>query len=374
MATEALDGLSPDALLWNLLGKPSDSAPAYASLLRYLETFAKKAAGIDTVSVALVKSPDGYSQELASAVVARLRFNGSDTTVAQNQVAMKYKEWSIDSKTPEQVGNEIVEFRPDIIISVAGPAFTQATTGVLPTVMANWGALRRPYFLLSPLNASTFKTDVLRWANDTFGADAYQHFVGIEPAGAEDLSLYNEYLRRMRSAFPRVSPEENENFYDAIWYLAYAIAGAGTDWPLTGLGIGDGMRRLIKGPGSTTYSVGPSDIPYVLDVLDTPGAAIRLMGADGPPDFSATFTRKSTGAVYCFDSARTPLEQVLRYDLQKGDFTVSSPASRGSSRLARGFDHGCPGGDHCASAPARRLPRGGNLRRMRRAGLDRGPW
>src|SRR4051812_37689618 len=90
--------------------------------------------------------------------------------------------------------------------------------------------------------------------------DAYTRFIGLSAARASDPLLYKQFTTRLLSKFPDANLE-TENFYDAMYFMAYAMFGAGPVAELTGPGIASGMLRLLDGQQS--YDVGPTEISSV---------------------------------------------------------------------------------------------------------------
>jgi hypothetical protein len=323
-ATQSLDMEPDEDLLWHMLGQPADLAPGYDGLSRLVQRYVKQVQQIDAVRVATVTTTAAFDRELAGAVLSLIddnaTFNGK--TLAENAVdcpvdGCRYRAFTVDANhSPQSVGAQIVEFKPNIIVSLADDRFTQPNTGVLPTVEAMWRPdAKRPYYVLSPINAGALGDvgDAFRGLLSVSSADTYQRFMGIGVAGAQDPTLYNEYLSRLLLAF-QSAPVDTENFYDSVYFLAYAMSAAmdraAVGQPLTGPGIAAGMRELIT--GALAYSVGPQGINDVLRAL--PKGAIRLEGTLGPPDFYPDGTRIDTASVFCFNSSGLPQVQVLRYD------------------------------------------------------------
>jgi hypothetical protein len=330
-ATQALDAEPDDNLLWHMLGQPSDLAPGYLALSRLLQAYVEKTASIGSVKVAAVTSTAAFDSELANAVIGPSGlletnpvFNGKSLT--ENALDQNYRLFTIDPGDPGQsesaVGSSVVSFQPNIVISLADTRFTRGPGGVLPTVETTWGAgAPRPYYILSPINAGSLP-DVQRIISDMLEElrpDAYQRFMGIGVAAARDPTLYNAYLSRLFLRF-ETGVADTENFYDAMYFLAYAtyasMRSTGIGQPLSGPAIAAGMRDLISGP--VVYPVGPADIFSVLHGLA--GGPITLLGTLGPPDFDPFGARIDTASVFCFDAAGSARSQVLRYDAATGAF------------------------------------------------------
>jgi hypothetical protein len=322
-ADNALARLDDDGLVWSMLGLPVDLAPAYKALLRRVEAYARSVdPALGTLRVALVKSGDANEPrheqlvELLEALTLAgsaapgphlLEFNGLD--LAANQSAGNYREFVVDAtpESPAAVGQRIIDFGPHVVISMAGPAFTRFDTvakydGVADTIESRSMDRRYPFFILSPVNASAW-TDVaatIGSISQTY-ADIHRRFVGIDVAMADDPTLYYQYLERLRSskAHP-LAREGTENYYDPIYYLAYAMYRAGVDRRIDGKNVLAGMNATLAG---ARYDVGPDPISAVLFALhpSQPAVSIQLVGTMGAPNFDPlTGTRVNRAALYCF--------------------------------------------------------------------------
>jgi hypothetical protein len=128
--------------------------------------------------------------------------------------------------------------------------------------------------------------------------DTFQHFVGIGIAGAEDATPYKDYLDRIHETFPQ-APDNLENYYDPIYYVAYAMYLAGVENHIEGPQIASNMLRLL---GGKRFDVGAPDIPAILEELRDRQRSIQLRGTMGLPSFNPlTGARISKGALFCFD-------------------------------------------------------------------------
>jgi hypothetical protein len=223
--------------------------------------------------------------------------------------------------SPASVGRAVRDFAPHVVISMTGPAFThfdntaESLDGVADTIESQSMDRRYPFFLLSPVNASasvdvatTIKSIAQRYP------EVYRRFLGIDVAMADDPTLYNQYLERLRGAFP-LAREGTENYYDPVYYLTYALYRAGVDRPLTGLNVLAGMNATL---GGARYDVGPDPIPTVFTALEPllKAVSIELVGTMGEPNFGPlTGIRVNRAALYCFPEppSTEPLRQVQVY-------------------------------------------------------------
>jgi hypothetical protein len=323
-ATQSLDAEPDDDLLWHMLGQPSDLAPGYEALARLLQGYVEKTMAVSAVRVATVTTTAAFDEELAGAVTSSFdtnaTFNGktlADNAGTCDASGCQYQAFTIDAThSAADVAAQIVALAPNIIVSLADHRFTDPQTGVLPLVETSWNAVSpRPYYILSPINAGALPDVESSFAGllSIGSPTTNRRFMGIGVAGAKDPTLYNQYISRLLSTF-HAAPVDTENFYDTIYFLAYAMSSAidrgPIGAPMTGPAIANGMRQLIN--GSIAYSVGPSDVGDVLRQLTV--GPISLDGTMGPPDFYPDGARIDAAGVYCFDSDGRPQIQVLRYD------------------------------------------------------------
>ncbi len=328
--TQTLIRDEPDGLIWNLLGQPADLAPAYAALLQRSEDHIRRVLALDPqeqIRVALVTTLDAFDSELADSVRPLLEFNGKSS----EDNGASYREVTILPESDLVVeGLKLAEFRPHIIVSAASDAFTK-TEGLMERVEFEWvsvaGGQRLPFYILSPYNAGDLgrlQASIDKSFELDENGDMHTRFVGLSIAGAEDISLRNIYRSELLRIFPDAYPD-SENYYDAVYFLAYAMYASSDTGALTGPGIADGMKRLLSGD---SFDIGSTTINDVFDALDVADATIQLNSTLGPPTFDPdTGVRPVDGGVFCFEktgiSSTERRLDVLRYDREleqlKGD-------------------------------------------------------
>jgi hypothetical protein len=322
-----------DGRVWTLLGQPQDYAAAYGLLLNDLETYVRGERGLapnDKIRVATVYTTDQFDDELYQAAAPTLKFNGSsaasqdsDVIAGGNYLKIKI---DLDTPTPDIQGavSQIIDFAPDIVISATGDPMA-GPGGVIALLEAQLPS-PRPYYMLSPYNATQTAVGNVSTIIAT-EPDAAGRFIGISAAAAADKTLQNAYATSFNSQYNNPAgdiPSFTDNFYDAVYYLAYAMYGASS---LTGPGISDGMRRLIQGDRADDGKDGISNVFAALDA----GSSVSLYGTLGPPDFNPmTGVRPATPGIFCFlwddglQKTRQKLD-VLRYDPETMTFTGSYP-------------------------------------------------
>jgi hypothetical protein len=339
-ATRILVDQDDDDLIWTMLGQPSDLAPVYNELLALVEDYVKDTrteSATRHLKVALVSSTDAFNDELRNYVEPALRFNGNLSAMT-NRTNTNYLSLTIEPDADlRDVALEVARFEPDIVISVAGEQFTR-TGGIAETIELEWAlevpGKERPHFILSPFNAGNLTPlhnliEAMAWGDLEIDPLAYRRYVGVSVAGAEDKTLQNSYASRLLSRFDDAITDTG-NYYDATYFLAYAMFGAGNVEPLTGPDIALGMRRLLEGQ---SFDVGPTDISAVFGALENEDTTIELQGTLGPPDFDpASGVRYAVGGVFCFEETgnmATLRADVLRYNRTLGNFNGSFPCFPG---------------------------------------------
>jgi len=327
-----LTGTSHQGFMWHMLGQPIDLVPAYAEVVRLAEKYARNVRGAGTrpIRLAMVTTSEAFDKELADLVGPALRFNDKDTT----ENGDNYLGISIDLNAPDitGIGLRVCQFQPDIIVSTAGDAFVQRD-GIVTKVEMDWdgrcrsdaGSMPRPFYVLSPANGVTDGSYITQLIQSQMtppvrDSSAFRRFVGINAARSADATLYNRYLSRLSARFPDVPNstfKETDNFYDAFYYLAYAMYAAGSVPKLTGPSIAAGMARLVDGP--TIYNIDRTEITNVYSALNAQLAHIKLNSTLGVMQFNlSTGARFDPGSMFCYhgdelSSIASVRTQVLRY-------------------------------------------------------------
>ena len=287
-----------NGLLWHMLGLPSQVAPTYLALVERLEQRLKaQRPALTNIKVAVVESGLGFDAELSSLVLDDLKFNDGKS-VAQNQQAGHYLSQRILAGTDlTAVSNAIKAFAPNIVLSLAGDDFTDTLLPDLEPMLGVDGT----YFVLSPVNLGAMaKVKVV--IENAVGLDskAARRYLGVNIAGAENTDLYGDYLNRLLRDFPRARAG-TENYYDAMYFLVYALHAGAPTGDAGGSDVVDGIKRLME-PGGTAYNVGADDVSNVYGSLLVSSNRIYLTGTLGPPDFNRdTGVRNSSGSVLCFE-------------------------------------------------------------------------
>jgi hypothetical protein len=239
-----------------------------------------------------------------------LRFN--DSSVTDNAAAGNYRSFtvSIGEGASTAVAQQLVDFRPHVIISAAGPEFY---TNIIANVERLWGptdSQAKPFYLLSAYNYNDSRLGNVLLTNSTLRT----RIAGVNVAAAVDKTDYNAYTGAWDAAFSdMVGVRDYENYYDAAYYLMFAAAAAARNSVVSsGVDMGTGMKALLSGPAQ---DVGRLKIPAAMQSLAN--GNITLNGTMGPPDFDPlNGTRRTPGSVFCINpgpNGATFVPDVLRY-------------------------------------------------------------
>jgi hypothetical protein len=339
VATDELKTKNTGQLLWNLLGTPEDVALAYRPLLVRIEDYVRnrRASARDApVKVALLSTRTDTEQSVAEVLQngpfdhesgggperdssKALVFNGLSTDDnAENGDFLYISFDATENETgPDyyEIQRQLTDFRPDVVIAL--------TREEVATIVDNYEGpnsgidpAERPIWLLSYRNARA--RGLLEYLGTDFG-EKQKRFLGVQYAGASDPAQRSAWLKRMNAKYyPEISESTYsavENFYDAVYWLAYGFASAGPGAPATGQSIGDGVRNLLEGPA--IYAGPRATITGAFNLINTVSET-TYVGALGPPDIALKWgIWNSVGGVYCYVDDKgsiAPRYDVLRYD------------------------------------------------------------
>jgi len=347
--TEALKAVNANRLLWHLLGTPEDIALAYKPLVARVEAYVKSQYSLSSVRIALITTDSPTETSIAAILrdpTKGIQFNGTNAD-ANGAAFLSLKLPSREATPSATYGtfvDQIATFRPDIVILLTSsleaadivggyiPSGDRYIVGLDTKITAgDGGATRPPFYILGPRNARD--TRIL----DYIGKDGLvqsteaksKRFLGVQYAGAADKadpkSQYQQFLKRFAEANPTVAPtsyESVENYYDAVYWLAYGLFAAGPGAPIEGKSFADGVRKLLSGPDIVPGTV--AQIAASFQSISNFGDGTTFQGSLGKPDFdTASGAQRSVGAAYCYQKdgvtgAIRPKYDVLRYNRTSG--------------------------------------------------------
>jgi len=324
-ADTTLTGILDNGLLWHMLPEGRDLAPGYVALVAEAEEYVRVQRGLsptDPVKVALVDAKCQFLLDISTRVLMEMTFNGGLSVVAnQNNGHFRrlQTECAAEFDQPDVSGTveQLLDFVPDILVSIGADESLDLVGGLEAGWMPALGP--KPFYLASPwvfgLPALTSSTL----------ANAHQRLIGVNFAGAENPMLYEQFLINIQAAYEGVEGlDGKENFYDAAFYLMYAIAAAGDPSRLTGRHIAQGLERVIDTFASESFPVGRDSFNSALAYLNIPDSTIELIGTLGPPEFSTTGARKGLPSYFCVDNG-VRIQNALLYDKDTGTISGSQP-------------------------------------------------
>jgi len=310
-ADSSLTSIIDDDLLWHMLGAAHNLSPGFIALVHDVETYVRQQRGIadsDPIKLALVDADTQFLNDITDDLLSGMTFNGQGWFENGDNFLRSQTDSALEVPQPDvsQTVDELIDFVPDVVVSVGSPE----SLDLIHQLEAAWTPQQeeRPFYIVSPyvfgqpdLLASTL-------------ADVHQRMFGINFAAAEQAALYNNYFSNLQQAYPNTEDlDGKENFYDAAYFLMYAIAGAGPP-PVTGREIAVGMKRLINPTSSTPrYEVGRSHVTDALTALSVTSSRIALIGTLGDPLFNITGARADLPSVYCV-ADRVRIQNALLYD------------------------------------------------------------
>ncbi len=315
-------------LIWHMLGPAGGVGMAFVPALARAEAYVRANVlappGTEDLRVAIVTSASATDLATAENFATELRWNNK--TPLENgptrylALTVPSLETSPNADFSAQT-SELLAFKPHIVISNTGDELPAAMLGPIEQGWgASAGAQPRPFYILGGRSViaslSSFISSPV--APETVDA-ARKRFIGVQYAAAIDPTEYNLYVLRARSKFgPNAQGYEfTENYYDAVYWLAYGSAAAGPVTTLTGPDIARGVRKMLT--GSTIIKTGGPEVVGNSFTALALGAETSFLGTMGASDFDpATGWRKSVGSIFCFNSADggalTVAYDTLRYN------------------------------------------------------------
>jgi hypothetical protein len=323
-----------DRLVWNLLGTAEDVALAYAPLVARAQASGKFPA--TTMKVALVRADAALEESIAEVIKQgplvrdpagdrrdpsrALKFNGKSTTEnGSNFREVVLRQTDTGEFDFTTALNALSALTPDLILLLTKNDRGESLRIVSDYELRTAEAGTPPRWILGPRNAFAVKEFIQKKP----GAES--RFTGIQYAGPVNDAERTKWLGRLSTA-PRYQARYDElqsleNFYDAVYWIAYGLAAAGPGQPITGESIKGGVRRLLNPSGPDVLAGPIADIQSAFDRLRFGKA--RFVGALGPPDIDEAFgTWNSVGATYCYrKSTQSPFEVTIDYNVARYSYT-----------------------------------------------------
>lgn len=325
--TDVLNFTQTNGLVWNLLGTAEDVALAYRHVFQELKRQKFQDENVP-LKVALVATDGSLDKPMADVVQRGPRIRSADAGAAFDSTKAidmagvapvnspdfeRLDIESIENSTEKAklvaAKQKLIDSNPDVIIAITANELDAFVADVDAALVAkNPGNAKKPLWILGPSNGATQvagnKTPlgVYLSPNEADASAARRkRFLGVQYAGALDKTERTLWEGRMIKKYEDAAAGAlaSENFYDAIYWLAYGIAAAGPNQPLGGKAFSVGVRNLVGGPTKVVTGEGDTIRQSFLDInlLDP----VTFVGALGPPDINvAAGTWNSVGAVYCY--------------------------------------------------------------------------
>lgn len=347
--TETLKAINTNNLVWHLLGDPSVAARAYKPLVARTEAYVKARSQFgspSTLKLAIVATNSPSEKSIADVMRNDAKdgivFNGK-TPADNGDATFKYIELpsaELNGVDPTKYAAQIADLKawgPNVIVLLTSSLEVDPFLLGYEAAALDAGAAADVMWLLGPRNAST--PALLDFIKNNLGVDVpgktfesrQVRMLGIQYAGDPDKlvsnSQYNQYMDRFKAAHPEMSPVDyasKENYYDAIYWLAYGLTSAGFGAPSDGSSFGAGVRKLLSGPDIFPGSA--KNIGEAILAITSSFGGTTFQGAMGTPDFNLqTGAANSVGAVYCYakdtSGLAKPTYDSLRYDPTTGEFS-----------------------------------------------------
>jgi hypothetical protein len=212
--------------------------------------------------------------------------------------------------------DKILDYAPHIIV---GANASEILTKIIPGVEASWdastGGRDRPFYLLGAINFVDPAMPGLIDADESMTAGKvplFKRILGVNWPSAEDMTLYDAFQLRYQGKFGNKT-NCCENHYDAAYYLMYGLAAARQ--PLAGSKFATAMLKVIG--GTTEVPIGPnSQMAAAVNGFKSEPSTykIKLMGAQGPPNWDDNGARNDAASVWCVNPLGVYGADQLRYN------------------------------------------------------------
>jgi hypothetical protein len=337
---------------WHLLGTTEDVSLTYRPVLARVEDYVRKKATFDgprDVKVALLAT--NFTADLAAAdtiVSGAVRplgsdggterdpsgaivFNDGGSTPADTINFKPFIGLPVSAFVPGTERDTLVAqlkgFQPDIIIAATSDVLGGLVDAVDKAMKElDGGIARLPVWVLSTRNSrDAALLTYLANANNEAPNTKYTRFLGVQYAGSTEPVHREKWLERMSLAFGGDTTQyaASENFYDAIYWLAYGLYASGlpTTGPVqaSGASLKVGVRNLLSGPRvfpGADGVVAKSFATIHTQLIARSG--VTYVGALGPRDIDpSSGTIFGTGALYCYEYDGLTQKATVKYDIRR---------------------------------------------------------
>jgi hypothetical protein len=351
-ATNALEILQDDGLIWHMLGSPRQHAETTAALVRRIEPHvqAQREARFELFDdddpttrrrLMLIAADTSLQTEIANVLTSGNADTPQTNLVVNGELAIlqdEFKQLQTQSQLlhgqvdTEVVAEAILAHKPHIVVAMATAEFAD----IMMLVEAHWVAdgQIRPHYVLSPSLIGNVSLLNLMKTHEGYVPPLHEHTVGVNYAQAKEyraVALWAGYRTRLLGMYgegPLAPTLPNyENYYDAAYLLFYSYVAAGAaSNDVSAKDLRDALttRVISDHQSADTFDVGPIPMLGALARLEQSTNAIRFYGTMGDPTYDrSTGVRQVPTSAWCFDvidNVATVAVDALLYDRELGDF------------------------------------------------------
>ena len=262
------------ALAWRIVPALEQEAAMAAWRINQLEEQIKSGPTPPSLmKVAVLATPDQAPASFVSALLDKLRINGSRVVDDDSALLMRTTEDPTeDAVIHEAHADALAAFEPDVVVVAMGEEFPRRYLQLLET---KWTTAKpKPHYVMTALNLELGPfAAVLGPADD----DLRRRLSGTRPAlDAALKSNTDAYTLRYKQKHSSEPPDGNFTGYDAFYATAYAVVAAAATAPvLDGPRIDASFARLRSG---STIDVGPRQLGTGIVLLGNPTGSVDLRG------------------------------------------------------------------------------------------------
>jgi hypothetical protein len=284
--------------LWYLGPDYRDLVAAYSGLVaRAHSSLVMQGRDPSLTRVATVVSEAKEDHDLADAVESEMELGGS----LAYDLRREYRLLRFGFESAEDL-ESLLNFGPDIVLFFVGGVRSQSPYSARIALIRELEAIAReaswrPIYVFGPRNADDRVLAQLAFEDSDFRSRA----IGVRGDRVVDDAVADSLRQRFASAFPSQDRlPVSLGVYDALYYLAYAVAATpGHARASQGASV-DGMSRVTDSAGeSVAIGVGITGLEKATELLSA-GDAFDLHGTTGPAAFDAGHVRAGPPRAYCW--------------------------------------------------------------------------
>ena len=300
---------SSDDALWSLGAPGLAVKDAYRALVQDAVLSARqRLAQPQLLEVGMIVAPAREDILLADAVSAELEVEGAGRDALLLEDRLKRVDLVDDSPSQRALQlAELAQRAPDLVLVFAGGRFDdiegQPRAGVVSELEQMGASLGwQPLYLLGPRSVRDAALVRLAIADASFRSRA----VVLSAERRPEPERLSTLTQSFRANFPRAGDGMglDEGVYDAVYYLAYALAAASQHGPVVTV---DDVRRgldVVTDPSGERVDVGAGagGLERALQLL-ADQVAFDTHGSSGPARFDSGHSRADLPSVSCWDGS-----------------------------------------------------------------------